>query len=37
MSQNLEIVTCKDCKYNDKDTCYIDGLMSIFYSGERKE
>lgn len=21
-----EIVTCKDCKYNDEGTCYIDGL-----------
>ena len=22
----VEIVTCKDCKHNDEDTCYIDGL-----------
>ena len=22
----VEIVTCKDCKYNDENTCYIDGL-----------
>lgn len=21
-----EIVNCKDCKYNDEGTCYIDGL-----------
>ena len=22
----VEIVTCKDCKHNDENTCYIDGL-----------
>ena len=22
----VEIVTCKDCKHNDEDTCDIDGL-----------
>ena len=33
-----EIVTCKDCKHNDEDTCYIDGLDDYFCSsGERKE
>ena len=37
----VEIVTCKDCKHNDEDTCYIDGLrVSDDYfcsSGEGKE
>ena len=36
-----EIVTCKDCKHNDEDTCYIDGLgvRDDYFcsSGERKE
>ena len=22
----VEVVNCKDCKYNDEGTCYIDGL-----------
>ena len=22
----VEIVTCKDCKHNDENACYIDGL-----------
>ena len=37
----VEIVTCKDCKHNDEDTCYIDGLgvRDDYFcsSGERKE
>ena len=37
----VEIVTCKDCKHNDQDTCYIDGLgvRDDYFcsSGERKE
>ena len=37
----VEIVTCKDCKHNDEDTCYIDGLgvCDDYFcsSGERKE
>ena len=33
-----EIATCKDCKYNDEGTCYIDGLDDYFCaSGTRKE
>ena len=36
-----EIVTCKDCKYNDEDTCYIDGLEVcddyFCANGKRKE
>ena len=31
----VEIVTCKDCKHNDEDTCYIDGLDYFCSSGER--
>ena len=26
IKQIEEIVTCKDCKHNDEDTCGIDGL-----------
>ena len=37
----VEIVTCKNCKHNDEDTCYIDGLgvRDDYFcsSGERKE
>lgn len=37
----VEIVACKDCKYNNEGTCYIDGLgvRDDFFcsSGERKE
>ena len=34
----VEIVTCKDCKHNDEDTCYIDGLNDYFCSsGERRK
>ena len=37
----VEIVTCKDCKHNDEDTCYIDGLgvRDDYFcsSGERNE
>ena len=33
-----EIITCKDCKHNDEDTCYIDGLDDYFCANaERKE
>ena len=36
-----EIVTCKNCKHNDEDTCYIDGLGvcddEFCSSAERKE
>ena len=34
----VEIVTCKDCKHNDEDTCCIDGLNDYFCSsGERRK
>ena len=34
----VEIVTCKDCKHNNEDTCYIDGLNDYFCSsGERRK
>ena len=34
----VEIITCKDCKHNDEDTCYIDGLNDYFCSsGERRK
>ena len=37
----VEIVTCKDCKHNDEDTCYIDGLgvRDDYFcsSGERRK
>ena len=37
----VEIVTCKDCKHNNEDTCYIDGLgvRDDYFcsSGERNE
>ena len=34
----IEIVTCKNCKHNDKGACYIDGLDDYFCSSaERKE
>ena len=37
----VEVVNCKDCKHNDEDTCYIDGLgvRDDYFcsSAERKE
>lgn len=33
----VEVVNCKDCKYNDEGTCYIDGLGVCDDYFERKE
>ena len=37
----VEIITCKNCKHNDEDTCYIDGLgvRDDYFcsSGERRK
>lgn len=33
----VEIVTCKDCKYNDEGTCHIDGFTVCDASARRKD